>query len=117
MHVKASSRLGFMLLAGEPLREPIVQHGPFVMSTQDQIMQAFQDYHSGSFLAEECTYKLHTKGKTTTTKRRIEGRRSDYYYKLVRLSWESLRLLSSLSSCLCAWPKARSNRPTKSASS
>ena len=45
------------------------------MSTQDQIMQAFQDYHSGNFLAEECTYKLHTKGKTTTTKRRIEGRR------------------------------------------
>ena len=34
-------------------REPIVQHGPFVMSTQDQIMQAFQDYHSGNFLAEE----------------------------------------------------------------
>ena len=52
VHVKASSRLGFMLLAGEPLREPIVQHGPFVMSTQDQIMQAFQDYHSGNFLAE-----------------------------------------------------------------
>merc|ERR1712072_784872 len=75
VHVKASSRLGFMLLAGEPLREPIVQHGPFVMSTQDQIMQAFQDYHSGNFLAEECTYKLHTKGKTVTSKRRIEGRR------------------------------------------
>ena len=75
VHIKASSKLGFMLLAGEPLREPIVQHGPFVMSTQDQIMQAFQDYHSGNFLAEECTYKLHTKGKTTTTKRRIEGRR------------------------------------------
>ena len=75
VHVKASSKLGFMLLAGEPLREPIVQHGPFVMSTQDQIMQAFQDYQSGNFLAEECTYKLHTKGKTTTTKRRIEGRR------------------------------------------
>ena len=64
-----------MLLAGEPLREPIVQHGPFVMSTQDQIMQAFQDYHSGNFLAEECTYKLHTKDKTVTSKRRIEGRR------------------------------------------
>ena len=73
VHVKASSRLGFMLLAGEPLREPIVQHGPFVMSTQDQIMQAFQDYHSGNFLAEECTYKLHTKGKTVTSKETHRG--------------------------------------------
>ena len=75
VQVRASTKLGFMLLAGAPLREPIVQHGPFVMSNQDQIMQAFQDYHSGNFLAQECTYKLHTKGKTVTTKRRIEGRR------------------------------------------
>jgi hypothetical protein len=75
VQVRASTKLGFMLLAGAPLREPIVQHGPFVMSSQDQIMQAFQDYHSGNFLAQECTYKLHTKGKTVTTKRRIEGRR------------------------------------------
>ena len=49
-----------------------LQHGPFVMSTQGQIMQAFQDYQSGSFLKEECTYKLHTKDGTKTTKRRIE---------------------------------------------
>lgn len=75
VQVRASTKLGFMLLAGAPLREPIVQHGPFVMSSQDQIMQAFQDYHSGNFLAQECTYKLHTKGMTVTTKRRIEGRR------------------------------------------
>jgi len=75
VQVRASTKLSFMLLAGAPLREPIVQHGPFVMSSQDQIMQAFQDYHSGNFLAQECTYKLHTKGKTVTTKRRIEGRR------------------------------------------
>ena len=33
------SSLTFVLLAGTPLKEPIVQHGPFVMSTKAQIMQ------------------------------------------------------------------------------
>ena len=33
------SSLSFVLLAGTPLKEPIVQHGPFVMSTKAQIMQ------------------------------------------------------------------------------
>ena len=33
------SSLTFVLLAGAPLKEPIVQHGPFVMSTKAQIMQ------------------------------------------------------------------------------
>lgn len=33
--------------AGEPLREPVVQHGPFVMNTQTQIMGAMRDYQMG----------------------------------------------------------------------
>lgn len=37
-----------LLLAGRPLREPIVQHGPFVMNTRDEIVQAFRDYQSGA---------------------------------------------------------------------
>ncbi|NCY12737.1 MAG: quercetin 2,3-dioxygenase, partial [Burkholderiaceae bacterium] len=28
----------------KPLHEPIVQHGPFVMNTQEEIMQAITDY-------------------------------------------------------------------------
>jgi hypothetical protein len=31
-------------LAAKPLHEPIVQHGPFVMNTQEEIMQAITDY-------------------------------------------------------------------------
>ena len=34
----------FILLSGHPLREPIVQYGPFVMNTEPEIRQAFDDY-------------------------------------------------------------------------
>src|SRR5690606_11047652 len=37
----------FLLLAGRPLREPIVQYGPFVMNTTEEIEQAIRDYQNG----------------------------------------------------------------------
>ncbi len=37
----------FLLLAGKPLNESVVQYGPFVMNTREEIEQAVQDYHSG----------------------------------------------------------------------
>jgi hypothetical protein len=36
-----------ILLAGRPLREPVVQHGPFVMNTREEIEQAIDDYRRG----------------------------------------------------------------------
>ena len=41
---KSKSRLNFVLIAGKPLKEPIVQHGPFVMNTKEEIEQTFNDY-------------------------------------------------------------------------
>jgi quercetin 2,3-dioxygenase len=38
-----------LLLAGKPLGEAIVQYGPFVMNTRDEIEQAIRDYQSGAF--------------------------------------------------------------------
>lgn len=38
----------FLLLAGKPLGEPVVQHGPFVMNTRDEIEQALADYRDGT---------------------------------------------------------------------
>jgi len=40
-----------LLVAGRPLREPIMQYGPFVMNTHEQLMQAVQDYQSGRLAA------------------------------------------------------------------
>ncbi|KAF9305447.1 hypothetical protein BGZ74_010211 [Mortierella antarctica] len=37
----------FVVIAGEPIKEPIVQHGPFVMNTQQEIYETFVDYQYG----------------------------------------------------------------------
>jgi redox-sensitive bicupin YhaK (pirin superfamily) len=39
----------FILLSGQPLHQPVVAHGPFVMNTKEQISDAFADYRAGAF--------------------------------------------------------------------
>ncbi|MCK9514879.1 MAG: pirin family protein [Ottowia sp.] len=41
----------FLLLAGRPIGEPMVQYGPFVMNTREEIEQALHDYRSGTLVA------------------------------------------------------------------
>lgn len=38
-----------LVLSGEPINEPIFPHGPFVMNTYDEIIQAIEDYNNGKF--------------------------------------------------------------------
>lgn len=51
LELSAESQAGFLILAGKPLNEPVVQYGPFVMNSREEVMQAVREYQSGAFLS------------------------------------------------------------------
>jgi redox-sensitive bicupin YhaK (pirin superfamily) len=46
--LRCESAAAALLLAGEPIKEPIVGQGPFVMNTAEEIRHAFAEYQSGA---------------------------------------------------------------------
>ena len=47
--VKANGDSTFLVLTGEPITEPVVGYGPFVMNSQAEIDAAIQEVNSGAF--------------------------------------------------------------------
>jgi quercetin 2,3-dioxygenase len=51
IHIKTENMpVRFMLIAGEPFKEPIVPYGPFVMNTLDEIKETLQELRNGTFI-------------------------------------------------------------------
>lgn len=47
--IEASEDAVVLIISGEPLKEPIFHHGPFVMNNRNEILQAFDDFNQGKF--------------------------------------------------------------------
>ena len=50
LQVTALTEAKFLLISGKPIGEQIARGGPFVMNTKQEILQAIDDYHNGTFV-------------------------------------------------------------------
>ncbi len=53
LSIYSLSRAKFLLISGKPIGEEIARGGPFVMNTKEEVLQAVQDYHNGTFVKNE----------------------------------------------------------------
>ena len=50
LELEANNDVQLLVLSGEPLDEPIIGYGPFVISSREEIDQAIEDFENGRFI-------------------------------------------------------------------
>lgn len=73
MEAGENEEVRVLLIAGEPLREPIARHGPFVMNTWEEIEQAFKDYQSGKLGRIEGAEARHAAAEAAVKRQKQSG--------------------------------------------
>lgn len=49
LQIETQNKCQLVFLSGEPINEPVVQYGPFVMNTREEIQQSIDEFHAGKF--------------------------------------------------------------------
>jgi len=97
--VKNGAKKGHLfLLQGRPIQEPVVQHGPFVMNSQEEIREAFQDYQRTQFggWPWNSPAPVHERSQGRFAKH-IDGESGNHViYRLPKLSKEEQAILQEL---------------------
>ena len=74
MEANANDVMHILLIAGEPLNEPIARYGPFVMNTMEEIQQAFVDYRSGKLGKIDGAEERYAQAEAAKQKQKQSGR-------------------------------------------
>ena len=73
LEAAADEEVRVLLIAGEPIREPVARHGPFVMNTWEEIEQAFKDFRSGKLGQIEGSEARYAATKAAVQKQKESG--------------------------------------------
>ena len=74
LEASSDNDLDVLVIGGEPIKEPVVRKGPFVMNTHEEIQQAFEDYRSGKLGEISGSEERYAQTRSAVQKSKQSGR-------------------------------------------